>query len=221
MVNDLSNYEQNEQGWDENLNTQKQVIYWDADDVILDSGKVIVELINQKRQELGLPSKDLSDLKDWGFKSILRTISKKEVELLFESKEFWNRVQVKPEFIDLLKSGVLDSYSHQIVTKGSLKNQAYKFVKFCTDLKEWNWIHHTLLIDQDKSIINMEGGIQIDDNYDNLIKTNARVKILLRNGLTTDYNTNYGKYGNIDNLYIVETLEDVKQILQFNLIEKL
>ena len=63
----------------------------------------------------------------------------------------------------------------------------------------------------------MENGIQIDDNYDNLIKTNARIKILLKNNLTTDYNTDYGKYGNIDNLYIVDTLEEVGQILKFNL----
>ena len=63
----------------------------------------------------------------------------------------------------------------------------------------------------------MENGIQIDDNYDNLIKTNARIKILLKNNLITDYNTDYGKYGNIDNLYIVDTLEEVGQILKFNL----
>ena len=210
MVNELSNYDSYEQ-------STKQTIYWDADDVILNSGETIVELLNQKRQGLGLEPKKLSDLKDQGYKSILRTVSKREIELLFESDEFWDRVQIKPEFMNLLNSGIFKSYNHQIVTKGSIENQARKFVKLSLDLKGWNWIHHSILENQDKSIVNMENGIQIDDNYDNLIKTNARIKILLKNNLTTDYNTDYGKYGNIDNLYIVDTLEEVGQILKFNL----
>lgn len=143
---------------------------------------------------------------------------------MYESKEFWNSVQVKPEFIELIKSGIFDSYNHIMITKGSNKNHGYKFATLCIKLQElnWrNWSYHSVLENQDKSIVNMKDGIQIDDNYDNLVKTNARVKILLRNSLTTDYNTDYGKYGNIDNLYIVETLEEVRQILEFNLIEKL
>lgn len=211
MVNGLNSYDSYEQD-------TKQIIYWDVDDVILNSGETIVELLNQKRQELGLQPRELKDLKDWGYKSILRDTNKNEIEALFESDDFWNRVKIKSEFIELMKSGILNSYNHRIVTKGSSINRKKKFKKLSEDLNELNWEYFIgIENNRDKSVVDMTGGILIDDNYDNLVKTNAQIKILLKNGLTTDYNTNYGKYGNIDNLYIVETLEEVRQILEFNL----
>ena len=211
MVNGLNNYDSYEQD-------MKQIIYWDVDDVILNSGETIVGLLNQKRQELGLQPRELKDLKDWGYKSILRDTNKNEIEALFESDDFWNRVKIKPEFIELMKSGILNSYNHRIVTKGSSINRKKKFKKLSEDLNELNWEYFIgIENNRDKSVVDMTGGILIDDNYDNLVKTNAQIKILLKNGLITDYNTNYGKYGNIDNLYIVETLEEVRQILEFNL----
>lgn len=211
MVNGLNSYDSYEQD-------TKQIIYWDVDDVILNSGETIVELLNQKRQELGLQPRELKDLKDWGYKSILRDTNKNEIEALFESDNFWNRVKIKTEFIELIKSGILNSYNHRIVTKGSSINRKKKFKKLSEDLNELNWEYFIgIENNRDKSVVDMTGGILIDDNYDNLVKTNAQIKILLKNGLTTDYNTNYGKYGNIDNLYIVETLEEVRQILEFNL----
>ena len=211
MVNGLNSYDSYEQD-------TKQIIYWDVDDVILNSGETIVGLLNQKRQELGLQPRELKDLKDWGYKSILRDTNKNEIEALFESDDFWNRVKIKSEFIELMESGILNSYNHRIVTKGSSINRKKKFKKLSEDLNELNWEYFIgIENNRDKSVVDMTGGILIDDNYDNLVKTNAQIKILLKNGLTTDYNTNYGKYGNIDNLYIVETLEEVRQILEFNL----
>ena len=117
-----------------------------------------------------------------------------------------------------MESGILNSYNHRIVTKGSSINRKKKFKKLSEDLNGLNWEYFIgIENNRDKSVVDMTDGILIDDNYDNLVKTNAQIKILLKNGLTTDYNTNYGKYGNIDNLYIVETLEEVRQILEFNL----
>ena len=127
MVNGLNSYDSYEQG-------TKQIIYWDVDDVILNSGETIVELLNQKRQELGLQPRELKDLKDWGYKSILRDTNKNEIEALFESDDFWNRVKIKSEFVELMKSGILNSYNHRIVTKGSSVNRKKKFKKLSEDL---------------------------------------------------------------------------------------
>lgn len=63
----------------------------------------------------------------------------------------------------------------------------------------------------------MSGGIQIDDNCNNLIDTNAKIKILFKNGINTDYNTDFGKFGGIDNLYIVNNVKELEQVLMFNL----
>ena len=48
------------------------------------------------------------------------------------------------------------------------------------------------------------------------VVTNARIKILLKNGIDTDYNTPRGKNTVVDNLYIDNDLEEVKQLLEFN-----
>ena len=59
----------------------------------------------------------------------------------------------------------------------------------------------------------MQGGIQIDDNYNNLKTTDASVKILLKNGIGTNYNDYYLTSDNLQNLYIVDNIEEVVQIL--------
>ena len=61
----------------------------------------------------------------------------------------------------------------------------------------------------------MYGGIQIDDNYNNLRTTDASVKILLKNGIGTNYNDYYLTSDNLQNLYIVDNIEEVVQILDF------
>ena len=71
-----------------------------------------------------------------------------------------------------------------------------------------------LLPNSEKHIVNMEGEIQIDDNLKNLVNTNAGLKILLKNNLETDYNT-YSKFKPIDNLYEVNTLQEVYEIIAF------
>ena len=72
-----------------------------------------------------------------------------------------------------------------------------------------------------KDSIRMLGGIQIDDNYDNLIHTDARLKILVTNGLETDYNAHYRIKDNLKNLYVVNSFEEALDILTFNLEVKL
>ena len=76
----------------------------------------------------------------------------------------------------------------------------------------------------DKSTIDMSGGIQVDDNFKNLINTNAALKILVTNGLETAYNNGYRCKGedadNLlynDNLYYINDIGDIKEILEFNL----
>lgn len=73
---------------------------------------------------------------------------------------------------------------------------------------------------QQKNTIDMTNGYQIDDYIPNLLESNAKLKILLTNNRNTYYNDVNKKedYKNaIEDLYIVNTLEEVEQILEFNL----
>ena len=63
-----------------NLNKNKQTIYWDVDDVILNSSEVAINIINNKynkvNEKSNFKNKKFEDIKDWGLKSIWRGINK-------------------------------------------------------------------------------------------------------------------------------------------------
>ena len=75
----------------------KQVIYWDVDDVILNTSEVAIDIINRRYLDED-QYKTFEDRKDWGLKSIWRGMNKQIAKEIFESDDFWNSVKVKEEF---------------------------------------------------------------------------------------------------------------------------
>lgn len=205
---------------------EKQKIYWDVDDVVLNTTETIVDLINNKyRLPNNLECKSMSDCKDWGYKSLWRGMTKQQQMELFEGSDFWEAVKIKPQFYELVKTGILDEYDNIFITKGTVYNLFKKkeYLYEQCDLKEaFNKFQYIGLTDEDeKSSINMSDGIQIDDNYYNLKDTNARLKILLKNYIDTDFNNSLGRIDTCDRLYYVNSLIEVLEILRFNLKEHL
>ena len=204
----------------------KQKIYWDVDDVILNTTDVMVELINNKyRIPNNLEPKTREQCKDWEFKGIWRPLTKEQQNELFESNEFWDMVAIKPEFYNIVKSGILDKYDNIFVTKGSVYNLFRKkeFLYDEVDIKDVfkNFGYIGIASDEDKSVIDMTDGIQIDDNYSNFKNTKAKIKILIKNHVESTINNSYGLIETPDNLYNVNTLNEVLDILRFNLVEAL
>lgn len=202
----------------------KQTIYWDVDDVILNTTETIVQLINEKyRIPNNLEPKTADNCKDWSFKGIWRPLTERQQEELFESDEFWNRVEIREEFIKMIESGVLDNYKNVFVTKGSPINlrrkKEYLEAQLYDVMDKFEYIG--LFHEQDKGEIDMRGGIQIDDNYKNIKDTNARLKILMKNNREASYNNSLGYIDTLDNLYNVNYLEEIQQILEFNLVQRL
>ena len=194
----------------------KQVIYWDVDDVILNTSEVAINIINRRYLNEG-QYKTFEDRKDWGLKSIWREINKQIAKEIFESDDFWNEVKVREEFKEIFDS-IGDKYEHKLVTKGTECNHDRKqqFLINNTYMKDKRWDYICVGDDEDKNIVDMLNGVFVDDKLENLIVTNARIKILLKNGIDTDYNTPRGKNTVVDNLYIANDLEEVKQLLEFN-----
>lgn len=206
------------------MKNDKIKIYWDVDDVIINTSETLIYMINQKYNiPLGKPEKTVDDLKDWGLKSIYRDIPDDEIWNMVDSEEFWGRVGLKEGFISLFGSPIAPYFTHVFVTIGTETNLQYK-QNFIAG--NWKYLFNTqqpfyfigLPPHTKKETVDMRDGIQVDDNLKNLAHTNARIKILLKNFLETDYNT-FGSYRtqNIDNLYEVNTLKDIKDILQFML----
>ena len=204
----------------------KQKIYWDVDDVVLNTTEAMVELINKKyRIPNNLQPRTREQCKDWEFKGLWRPLTKEQQMELFESHEFWDTVTIKPEFYNIVKSGVLDKYDNIFVTKGSVYNLFRKkeFLYDEVDIKDVfkNFGFVGIADNEDKAAINMTDGIQIDDNYSNLKNTKAKIKILVKNNVESTVNNSYGMIDTPDNLYNVNSLNEVLDILKFNLIEAL
>lgn len=199
---------------------QKRIIYWDVDDVVLNTSETIIQLINDDfRIPNNIKDKSIKDLKDWKMQSIYRPLPKHYIYDIIEDDRFWSTVRFNNGFIKLISSPEARYFQHYFVTIGSEANLKKKNEVLCKNLQyvmnlnnDYEFIG--LLPNSEKHIVNMEGEIQIDDNLKNLVNTNAGLKILLKNNLETDYNT-YSKFKPIDNLYEVNTLQEVYEIIAF------
>ncbi len=185
----------------------KTKIFLDCDDTIIDSSKCIIDLLNKKNSS----NKTIDDLSDFYYRSIDHNISSDDIIKLFESDEFWNSVQYNFDFL-MYKEFIDNNFDVEIVSCGTKLNLEKKR-KYLEDVR-YNFTG--VLIDGNmglcKSCVNMQGGIQIDDNIRSLENTNAAIKILLKNG--RDFPWNKPK-PNIDNLYVVQNWEEIYQILEF------
>ena len=181
-----------------------KTIYLDFDNTMVESNKRIIEILNSKYHT----SKTENDLKDYQFDSIY-PISEQEKLEIFESDEFYNGLEFKPQVLEVLNK-YKDSYNFIIVSKGTPNNL----------VKKQNWIISHLpyslkfigLSGQTfkKDEIDMSDGIQIDDNF-SCLKTNAALKILYKS-----FNQFPWQQPDSDDEYIaVNTWEEIDSILDF------
>ena len=182
-------------------------IYLDCDDTILNSSKCVIEILNQKNGT----NKTIIDLKDFNYRSIDKTLNDYSVLELFESDDFWGSVKYNTEFLKY-DSFLRNNFDIEIVSCGTKYNLEKK-EKF---LEPLGFKFRGVLIDENLSLckkcINMQNGIQIDDNMHSMENTNAAIKILFQNN--NDFTWNKPK-PNIDNLYVVQTWKEIYQILEF------
>ena len=195
------------------IDIEKQTIYIDVDDVVLQSQERIQEIIKQKYNHTG-EVKDKETV-DWCFKSIYRKLTYDELEGYFDSDLFWQSIKLKPDILKLVSS-LKEYYNFIFVTKGTEDNIKKKF-NYLYKFKEFeSFGFYAIQPNESKSIVRMFNGIQIDDNYNYLKDTDAKVKILLKNDKDTNYNSYYLIKDNLENLYILNNLEEILNLLIFN-----
>lgn len=206
----------------------KQNVFWDVDDVVLSSSEAIVSIINETElKPRGLPTKEYTDCKDWNYRSVWRGMTNKRTLELFNSDEFWAIVKIRQEFYNMLDNGLLDNYNNIFVTKGSEINLQKKKAYLEEHLlnrknKSLKYQFIGMPEHESKGKIDMEDGIQIDDVFNNLICTNARIKVLMQNGIETRQNNALLMKPSLnDTIYNINYLNQMEEILKFNLIEKL
>lgn len=186
-------------------------IFVDADDTIIESSKTVIDIINEKYNIV--PPKTIQDLHDWNYTCIHPAMNAKEVENIYSSDVFFEKAQPNTSFVEVYER-YKDNFDFFVVTKGSKLNLNKKETWFKERFPEINFIGIEFASwgeDFDKSIIPMKGGIQIDDRTDALVSTSASCKMLLQNGIRVAWNK--PKEG--ANLYIVQTWEEIGQVLDF------
>lgn len=182
-------------------------IFLDCDDTIINSSECIIDLLNRKNGT----NKTIKDLKDFHYRSIDKTLTDADVIRLFESNDFWGSVEYNSDFLDV-KDFLDANFDIEIVSCGTEMNLKKKKEK----LKPLGYKFTGILIKDDSNLckrcINMQDGIQIDDNMESMENTNAAIKILFQNN--NDFTWNKPK-SNIDNLYVVQSWKEIFQILEF------
>ncbi len=182
-------------------------LFLDCDDTIMNSSECIINLLNKKNGT----NKTIRDLKDFHYRSIDKTLTDEDVIKLFESDDFWGSVDYNGDFLEI-KDFIDSNFDVEVVSCGTKLNLEKKEQK----LKSLGYKFTGVLIKEDsdlcKNCVNMQDGIQIDDNMESIKNTNAAIKILFQNN--NDFTWNKPK-PNIDNLYVVQTWKEIFQILEF------
>lgn len=162
---------------------------------------------------------------DWGYKSIYRNLTKEQVNKIYESEEFWSSVKPNEILMKALEDseedeqGIWRQYNWILLTKGS-KKSLQKKLDYLNKIpffkrNESKWRYFGLGHGEKKEDVHMLGRIQIDDNYSFLNRTDADLKILVRNDKETRFNQPKVETENLENLYIVDNISQVFEILEF------
>jgi hypothetical protein len=160
----------------------KQKLFLDYDMTIVNSIKPICEIYNQDFANY----KDFKpaiwqEVSQWDFKDQCPLMD--NCNRYFSDKRFFDKV----EFLEGNTKEIIDHLTKQyhviICTLGTPRNLAYKSMWLEDNLPK---IHDYILlrnygIKMDKSIVDMRGGIFVDDVYSNIESSNADVKILFGN----------------------------------------
>ena len=195
------------------MENKKIKLFLDADDTILKSSKTVVDIINKKFNIS--PPKTEKDVKDWKYRSIYHQCTNEIINEIYDSDEFFENVTLDPDFKNFYLE-YEECFEWYIVTKGHKQNLKHKKTFFEKHLPKATLICCEFISKNneryDKSHVNMEYGIQIDDRTDCLTGTNANVKILMKNNKDVVWN----KTDRISEFfYITNEWKEIIEILKF------
>ena len=194
---------------------KKIKLFIDADDTILESSKAFIDIVN--RQDNINPPKTISELRDWKYRSLFPHITNERVIEIYNSEEFFYIVKIHSDFKRFYLKHE-NAFEWNIVTKGNKTNIEHKqkyFKKYLPKAKVIGCRFNSMEEQNfDKSHIDMDYGIQIDDRTDCLVGSNANIKILFKNN--RDFYWNRTDMTN-EPLYIMNSWKEIIETLEFAL----
>ena len=198
-----------------NIQQKKIKLFIDADDTILESSKAFINIVNQ--QDNVTPHKIYEELRDWKYRSLFPYMTSERIFEIYDSEEFFNIVKINPDFENFYLKHEND-FEWNIVTKGHKSNLEHKQKYFQKHLPKAKVVGCRFDSKEeqnfDKSHIDMDYGIQIDDRTDCLIVSNANIKILFKNN--RDFYWNRTDMTS-EPIYIMNSWKEIIETLEFAL----
>ena len=195
---------------------KKLKLFIDIDNTIYNSTKRVVDILNERYCK----AIDYRNVKHYSFLDQFPEVPYQEIKDLFDLPTFYTNTNFY-EFLTLTAFMVLtrlcdkNKASINFVTLGTIKNLEYKrdwLNNACTAWEiEYNEYYGNTNSKNDKTFIDMSDGILIDDNAECLRKSNASIKILLKNNKDTSWNKVFPN----DEFYIANDWNDVYDMLTF------
>lgn len=172
----------------------KQKLFVDMDDTIVQSRKAYCEYYNTHYCDKdGFKVANHLDNAVWGFSDVC-PLAVDDVDEIFGTEELFNRLTFNHRAYEVLERLSKD-YEIIVVSLGTYNNtsEKAKWIK-----KHLPFINESVLLCKngvmmDKTVVNMKGGIFIDDVKDNLDSTNASRKILFGRSMPWNVSWN-GEY---------------------------
>jgi 5'(3')-deoxyribonucleotidase len=144
-------------------------VYLDCDGVLTASNEAMCILLNKKYNK----SHKGCEVLDWNYTNLYPTCAN-EIEALFETTEMFRHLKLikgAKNFLAKYRKKII------IVTKGGVNNYIYKRQLFDNE----GFVDIPIIrlpLDISKSVINMDGGLFIDDCTCNLNESNATYKLM-------------------------------------------
>lgn len=158
-------------------------VFLDFDDTITDSIENVVRIANKRYNR----NNNHEDLERWDFFDMYPDIPRDEIMEIFGEQEFFDTLRIKPDALMVIyKLSKRNNFT--VVSKVSeeaLKRKAVWIRKNFNDIGiplEFKGVP----LGKSKGIIDMTGGVIVDDNVKFLEETNAKYKIYFNNGRKFD-----------------------------------
>ena len=181
-------------------------IYLDFDDTITDSVQNLVRIVNKRYDK----RVRWNDIGEWDFSDVYPDMPHKDIVKVFGEQEFFDTLYAK-------------EYAILALHKLSKRNDIF-IVSKCDDTaskRKYEWIkshlHDTgidveftaIPLNSSKGLVDMSGGIFVDDNVRFLKETNAKYKILFNNHRKFDAEQDW-KGLEVDNWYdLYDVMADI------------
>ena len=183
-------------------------LFLDFDETITLSTKQFVKIANKKFNL----NKDWKKLKSWNFTDLYPMITTEDINKIFCSEDFFVDLELHNNALNTILD-IKDNIELHIATIGLKENLNKKEKWLNNNLNGIKFIFDGILDNNkcDKSSIDMSNSIFIDDRIDNLISSNAKLKILYKN--YRDYK--WQKIDYKEEVYVVNSWEEIYKILYF------